>query len=135
MSRCCFVYAVLACEVMLARQPDELLYEHKSTWGGFLKNEQSPHSANDLSINDMSLLKIAQSDIRKQTLAALKDKMKVSCVLCVLTRHLPCAKAELTHSARMGCTGRGCVHGRAKGREACKAQETKGQRQAGKADG
>jgi hypothetical protein len=131
MSRCCFVYAVLACEVMLARQPNELLYEHKSTWGGFLKNEQSPHSANDLSINDMSLLKIAQRDIRKQTLAALKDKMKVSCVLCVLTRHFPCeGRAD-----ESGCTGRGCVHGRAKGREACKAQGTKGQRQAGKADG
>jgi len=60
--------------VLLAKavhQPAELLYEHKSSWGGFLKGARS---ANDLSINDISLLKIAERDRKKERLAAVKTE-------------------------------------------------------------
>jgi len=72
--------AVLACGVLLAKgvhQPAELLYEHKSTWGGFLKGERGAvPSSNDLSINDITLLKTAERDRKKERLADAKTERK-----------------------------------------------------------
>jgi hypothetical protein len=74
-----WVRAVLACGVLLAKsvqQPTALMYERKASWGGFL--QQNARSANDLSINDIQLLKIAEKDIKKQHKAAVKTEVKVS---------------------------------------------------------
>lgn len=73
----CIGCAVLVCGVVLARavnEPAELLYEHKGSWGGFLKSERRARSPNDLSINDMQLLKDAEKDIKKQHKQAIKTK-------------------------------------------------------------
>jgi len=70
---------VLACGVMIStavHQPGELMYQHKSSWGGFLRSEKNARSANDLSINDVQLLKIAEKDIKKQHKAAVKTELK-----------------------------------------------------------
>ena len=79
---------MLACGVLLAKavhQPAELLYEHKSSWGGFLKGVRS---ANDLSINDISLLKIAERDRKKERLAAVKTERTVRAHAACLARHV-----------------------------------------------
>ena len=79
------VRTVLACGVLfsqVAHQPAELMYEHKSTWGGFLKREMHRRSANNLSVNDISLLKIAENDRKKERLAAVKTERTVRhCIL------------------------------------------------------
>jgi hypothetical protein len=94
---------VLACGVLLAKgvqQPDELLYEHKSTWGGFLKGERGAGpSANDLSINDITLLKTAERDRKKERLADAKTERKVSLPGCLAHHTAPCCRCR---AARMG---------------------------------
>ena len=58
--------------------PTELVekdaYQHQDTWGGFL---ESDHSSNHLSQSDMTLLRIAQHDIKKQHSKALKSEKTV----------------------------------------------------------
>jgi hypothetical protein len=73
------VVAALACGVLVAKavnEPTALLYDHKGSWGGFLKSEQRTRSPNDLSINDVQLLKDAERDIKKQHKQAIKTKRK-----------------------------------------------------------
>jgi len=73
----CVGCAVLVCGVMLARtinEPAEMMYEHKGSWGGFLRSEQRARSPNDLSINDVQLLKDAEQDIKKQHKQDIKTK-------------------------------------------------------------
>lgn len=57
-------------------EPAELLYENKGSWGGFLKSERRTRSPNDLSINDVQLLKDAEKDIKKQHKQAIRTKRK-----------------------------------------------------------
>ena len=71
--------AALACGVLVAKavnEPTALLYDDKGSWGGFLKSEQRTQSPNDLSINDVQLLKDAERDIKKQHKQAIKTKRK-----------------------------------------------------------
>jgi len=84
-----FCRAVLACGVMLSsavHQPTELMYEHKSSWGGFLERNHRA-AANNLSIRDVNLLKIAEKDIKKQHKAAVKTETTVSLPYLFLQTH------------------------------------------------
>ena len=84
-----FCRAVLVCGVMLSsavHQPTELMYEHKSSWGGFLERNHRA-AANNLSIRDVNLLKIAEKDIKKQHKAAVKTETTVSLPYLFLQTH------------------------------------------------